>query len=251
MLIHSFFILQESGVCIYDRNFSEQFKFEINLITPFFSALFSFSQKVVSKKIEVLEMGDLRFVFKKEKGYIFVILSSSKENLLFLNSRLDNIINLFFKMKPQLMNDFEEKGIENTKFDEFVDSLMYGKDEVYEIKSRGLYDKVIEYLKEMKVKKEIKGSALLTTKGTIIYSSLTNDLLMRVMKELEIRYMTGTFDVPELFYTLGNGEKVCERMVTYKNFISLLLVLQFDSETQLGMVDYRTEVVAEKLKSFL
>ena len=63
--------------------------------------------------------------------------------------------------------------------------------------------------------------------------------------------MTGTFDVPELFYTLGNNQKVCERVIYYRNFINLLLIVQFPPNTQLGMVDYETETIAEKLKTFM
>ncbi len=87
--------------------------------------------------------------------------------------------------------------------------------------------------------------------GTTIYSSLTQELLPRVMKELEIRYLTGTFDVPQLLYTLANNQKVCERVVSYRNFINLLLVVQFGSEVNLRLVDYNTESIAEKLKTFM
>ncbi len=87
--------------------------------------------------------------------------------------------------------------------------------------------------------------------GTTIYSSLTQELLPRVMKELEIRYLTGTFDVPQLLYTLANNQKVCERVVSYRNFINLLLVVHFGSEVNLGLVDYNTESIAEKLKTFM
>ena len=82
MIIHSLFILEEGGVCFYNRNYSEILKdLKVDLITPFFSAIFTFSQKVVERKLEVLEMSDMRFVFTKERGYIFVILSDTQENL--------------------------------------------------------------------------------------------------------------------------------------------------------------------------
>ena len=68
MLIHALFILQEGGVCIYHRFFSDEFKdLQVDLITPFISAIMTFSEKVISKKLEVLEMGEMRFVIRKEK----------------------------------------------------------------------------------------------------------------------------------------------------------------------------------------
>lgn len=252
MDIYSLFILEDSGVCFYHKTFSDQFKdLNVDLITPFFSAIFTFAQQAINRRLEVLEMGDMRFVFKKEKGYIFVILASSKMNLLFLKTRLEKINNIFFMFFDQLFDKNRTKFIENQKFDNLIEMLIYGKDELQKVEKSGMYQKIVDYFRELISKREIAGAALLTTKGALIYSSVPRVLLQRIMKELEIRFMTGTFDVPELFYTQSNGKKVSERIITYKNFISLLLVVQFPSNNQLGMVDYTTETIVEKLKSFL
>ena len=252
MDIYSLFILEDSGVCFYHKTFSEEIKnLNVDLITPFFSAIFTFSQQVVDRRLEVLEMGDLRFVFKKEKGYIFVIMAASKMNLLFLKTRLEKINNIFFMFYEQLFDKKSRKYIKNQKFDNLIEMLIYGKDELQKVEKSGMYQKIVDYFRELISKREIIGAALLTTKGALIYSSVSRVLLQRIMKELEIRFMTGTFDVPELFYTQANGKKVSERIITYKNFISLLLVVQFPSNNQLGMVDYTTETIVEKLKSFL
>ncbi len=250
MNIHSLFILRESGICIYHRSYSNQLKdLQINLITPFFSAIFSFSQKVVSKKLEVLEMSDLRFVFKKEKGFIFTILSDSSQNLLFLNSRLQRVSELFFRNYDSIKSDIDVIAIENSQFDKLVDSLVYGEDEVSQIKRYGSYNKITNYFTDLGSDPEIMGVALLTNTGTLIYSSLTEELLLRAMRELEIRYMSGMFDLPEMFYTLGNGQKVCELIINYSNFINLLLIIHFSEDTPLGYASYMSETIVEKLKS--
>ena len=252
MDIFSLFILEESGVCLYHKNFSDETKdLNIDLITPFFSAIFTFSQKVVDRRLEVLEMGDIRFVFKKERGYIFVILASSQMNLLFLNTRLDNIKKLFFQFYNELFDEKSYRFNASEKYDNLIDMVIYGRDEKQKVEKSGIYQKIINYFKDLISKREIIGAALLTTKGALIYSSVSSDLLQRIMKELEIRFTTGTFDVPELFYTLPDGKKVCEKIITYKNFISLLLVVQFPSSYKLGMVDYTTETIVETLKNFL
>lgn len=251
MEIHSLFILQEGGACIYQKHFSDQFKgVETDLITPFFSAILSFSERVVSKKLEVLEMSDLRFVFKKEKGYVFCLVSDEAENYLFINSRLELIINVFFRNHAdQITNDCEL--FEDIDFENRVKNIINGKSETKQIQNYAGYTKLIEYFSSLISQKELVGAAIVTTRGTIIYSSLTENVLFRSMRELEIRYMSGTFDLPELFYTLGNGQKVCERVVSYKNFINLLVILQFDKEAQLGMVDYSADTIANKLKNLL
>jgi hypothetical protein len=256
MKIYSLFILQEGGVCLYNRSFSDEFKdLQTDLITPFISAILSFSESVIDKKLEVLELSDLRFVLRKEKDFIFVILSDSSENLLFINSRLEKVIKLFFEYYNQLAkNGVYEKGceiIEDVEFNSQIDTLIYGQDEVNQMKKHESYKKIINYFTDLDSEKEIIGCALLTSKGAIIYSSLTDDVFLRSMRELEIRYMSGIFDLPELFYTLGNGQKVCERVLPYQNFINLLLILQFNKETTLGMMDFTAESIIEKIKKLL
>ena len=251
MDIYSVFVLEEGGICHYHKEFSDHIKnLNIDLITAFFSAIFTFSQKVVERRLEVLEMGDIRFVFKKERGYIFVILAAWKTNLLFLNTRLDQIKRLFFQF-DELFDKKTCKFTPNEKFENLIEMVIYGRDEIQKVKKSGIYQKVISYFQDLISKREIIGAALLTTKGALIHSSVSKVLLQRIMKELEIRFTKGTFDVPELFYTLANGEKVCERIIVYKNFISLLLVVHYPSNYQLGMVDYTTETIVERLKNFL
>ncbi len=256
MKIHSLFILHSGGVCVYNRNFSDEFKdLQTDLVTPFISAILSFSEQVISKKLEVLELSELRFVIKKEKEFIIVILSDSSENLLFINSRLEKIINLFFQFYNKIVKNGDyEKGcevIEDPNFNNQIDTLIQGEEEVNQLKTHESYKKIINYFTTLSSEQEIIGCALLTSKGSIIYSSLTDDVFLRAMRELEIRYMSGVFDLPELFYTLGNGQKVCERVLSYQNFINLLLIIQFTKNTTLGMMDYSAETIVEKIKSLL
>jgi hypothetical protein len=255
MKIYSLFILQEGGVCLYSKSFSDEFKdLQTNLITPFISAILSFSEKVISKKLKVLELSELRFVLRKERDFIFVIFSDSSENLLYINSRLEKIVVLFFQVYNKIVvNGNYEKGFEiiNTPdFNNQVESLILGIDEINQMNKYDSYKKIIDYFTNLSSEREIVGFALLTSKGAIIYSSLTDDVFLRAMRELEIRYMSGIFDLPELFYTLTNGQKVCEKVLSYQNFINLLLIVQFTKETSLGMMDYTTETIIEKIKSF-
>ena len=255
MIIHSLYILQEGGVCLYNRSFSDEFKdLQTDLVTPFISAILSFSEKVISKKLEVLELSELRFVIKKEKDFIFVF-SDSSENLLFINSRLEKIINIFFQFYNKIVkNGSYEKGcevIEDPNFNSQIDTLIQGEEEVNQMKKHVSYKRIINYFTTLSSEREIIGCALLTSKGSIIYSSLTEDVFIRAMRELEIRYMSGVFDLPQLFYTLGNGQKVCEKVLTYQNFINLLLIVQFAKETTLGMMDYTAETIEEKIKNIL
>lgn len=250
MNIHSFFILKKSGACIYSRNFTDEIEYNVNLITPFFSAIFSFSDKVISRDLEVLEMGGLRFVFEIKDEFIFVLLSDSTVSILFGHTRLEKISDIFFKKFPnkKLIKDYQE--IEDQEFNEMVDSIIEGEDEIF--KERALYKKIINLFKTLIIQNEIIGAAVLSTNGNIIYSSLPNDILLRSLKELEIRFMTGAVELPELFYSLGDGRKVFSKYVKIPwKLDNFLIVLLFEKNVPLGMAELQLQKISKQTKNLI
>ena len=252
MKIHSLFILKKTGVCIYSRNFTKDFdNIEVNLITPFFSAIFSFSEKVISRKTpEILEMRELRFVFKVRDDLIFSILSDSSASLLFVTTRLERISDVFFEEFPDPSKIKDYMQIENSKLDNMIDSIIRGEDEIY--MSKTFYQKAIDMFKELMYENEIIGAALLTTKGNVIYTSLPNEIMVNSLKELEIRYMVGALNLPEMHYTLENGQKVFSKVVDIPwKLDPLLVVVLYDSTVPLGMAEVNLTRVANKITNII
>ena len=252
MKIHSLFILKKTGACIYSRNFTKEFdNIEVNLITPFFSAIFSFSEKVISRKTpEILEMRELRFVFKVREDLIFSILSDSSASLLFVTTRLERISDVFFEEFPDPSKIKDYMQIENSKLDKMIDSIIRGEDEIY--MSKSFYQKAIEMFKELMYENEIIGAALLTTKGNVIYTSLPNEIMVNSLKELEIRYMVGALNLPEMHYTLENGQKVFSKVVDIPwKLDPLLVVVLYDSTVPLGMAEVNLTRVANKITNII
>jgi predicted regulator of Ras-like GTPase activity (Roadblock/LC7/MglB family) len=216
------------------------------MISSFFSAIFSFSDKVVSRRLEVLEMGDLRFSFRSEGDFIFTILSDLSVSILFLRTRLERIAKIFHDKFPDPKNVKDYEQIDDPEFDEKVESIITGEAERF--KEKDLYKKVIELFKDFQMQNEIIGAAILSTEGNIIYSSLPNDILIRSLKELEIRFKTGVVDLPELFYSLGNGQKVFSKMVEMPQKLGdFLIVLLFEKGVPLGMAELQLNKVGEKI----
>jgi hypothetical protein len=248
MKIHSLFILKKTGICIYSRNFTNDFEnLEVNLITPFFSAIFSFSENVIMKKTpEILEMSELRFVFKIQDDLIFTILSDSSASLLFVNSRLSRIIDEFLDLFPDLSQIKDYQHIEEPKFDEVVDSLITGEEEIY--LSKVFFQKVIDIFKELMYENEIVGAALLSTKGNVIYTSLPNEILVNSLKELEIRYMVGAIILPEMYSRLENGQKVVSKIIDIPwKLDPLLIVILYESSVPLGMAEVNLDKIADRI----
>lgn len=252
MKIHSLFILKKSGVCIYSRNFTKDFEhIEVNLITPFFSAIFSFSETVIYRKTpEILEMRELRFVFKVQEDLIFSILSDSSASLLFVTTRLERITDVFFEEFPDPSKIKDYMQIENPKLDKIIDSIIRGEDEIY--MSKTFYTKAINVFKELIYENEIIGAALLTTKGNVIYTSLPNEIMVNSMKELEIRFMVGALNLPEMYYSLDNGQKVFSKVIDIPwKLDPLLCVVLYDSTVPLGMAELNLQKVANKITNII
>lgn len=255
MKIHSLFIIKESGICTYTRRFTDQaINYDIDLITPFLSAIFTFSDSLLSKEIEVLEMSGLKFNFKKENGYIFTLLSDSNENNRFISSCFLKIITAFlnFCKSCEMVSEYEV--IKNQDLDEAIDYIINGEEEFRKFSRHGLFSKLSEQFHDLIHKHEIRGAAILSTKGHVLYTSLSEDILTRSMKELDINFtlsnLGDVFDLPEILYTLDNGQKVCERLIRLEEFeLEFLVIIQFASSNNLGMVDWSTELITTAIQN--
>ncbi|MFW9950061.1 MAG: hypothetical protein ACFFKA_08045 [Candidatus Thorarchaeota archaeon] len=250
MNIHSLFILNKTGSCIYSRNITKDFEsIEPNLITPFFSAIFTFSENVIMKQTpEVIEMGGFRIVFKVKGTYIFAILSDSTASLLFINSRLESIIESFEDFLQT--NEIEEyQEIENEGFDSRIDAIIAGKEEMEY--SQALYRKIIEYIKELMQGDEIIGVALFSINGNIIFSSLPHEILLSSLRELEIRYMVAN-EFTMTFYTLENEQKVFSKIIEIPwKLDPLLLVVLFESKVPLGMAELNLDRIVKTIQNII
>lgn len=250
MKIHSLFILSRTGQCVYSRNFSEDFKnIEPNLITPFFSAIFSFSENVISQKTpEVLEMGGFRFVFQIKEEFIYTILSDSSMSLLFVKSRLKTIAKVFedFLKKNKIEDD---EIIQNSKFDDRIDGIITGEEEI--TNSKVLYKKIVDLIKNLVFENEILGAALFAINGKVIYTSLPQDILLSSIKELEIRFMVAN-EFEETFYSLENEQRVFSKRVRIPwKLEPLLIVVLFDAGVPTGMAEVNLDKIVKNIENII
>ncbi|NVM18445.1 MAG: hypothetical protein HWN80_12075 [Candidatus Lokiarchaeota archaeon] len=250
MKIHSLFILNKAGACLYSRNITSDFEnIEPNLITPFFSAIFSFSESVISKETpEILEMGGFRIAFKVEGDYIYAILANTSASLLFIESRLISIVQVF---KDFLENNKVEsyEVIENPEFDDKIDSIITGDEEL--VSSQPLYKKIIDLFNRLTLENEILGAALFSINGKVIFSSLPNEILLSSLKELEIRHIVAN-EYAMTFYSLENDQKVFSRIINIPwKLDPLLIVILYESSVPLGMAEVNLEKITKAIQNII
>ena len=250
MIIHSLFILKNTGACIYSRNITSDFdNIEPNLITPFFSALFSFSASVISKQTpEILEMGGFRIAFKVKGEFIYAILADSTASLLFIKSRLVSIVDVFEEfLENNEVEDCQE--IVSNEFDSKIDSIITGEDEL--IGNQPLYRKIIDFIKRLMLENEILGAALFTINGKVIYTSLPHNILLSSLKELELRHMMAN-EFKLTFVSLDNGQKVFTRKIDIPwKLDPLLFVVLFESSVPLGMAEVNLDKLIKTIENIL
>ncbi len=252
MKIHSLLILNSTGTCLYSKNFTKEFQnLDINLITPFFSALFSFAENTLSRKLEELEMGGLRLLFKIEEEFVFILFTDASVSLLFAKTRIEKIKESFHRIYDELEDELKGyQEIESQELDSLVAAIITGAEEIF--KSQSFYEKVIGMFKNLVFENEILGAALLSTKGNIIYSSLPDDILLGAVKELEIRFMTGALNLPEMYYSLENRQKVFSKIIEHKKSgLHLFLVIMFESSVPLGMATIKLDSITKQMITLL
>jgi len=250
MKIHSLFILNKAGACLYSRNITSDFdNIEPNLITPFFSAIFSFSESVISKETpEILEMGGFRIAFKVEGDHIYAILADTSASLLFIESRLTSIVQEF---KEFLENNKVEsyEMIKNSEFDSKIESIITGEEEL--VSSQPLYKKIIDLFNVLMLKNEILGAALFSINGKVIFSSLPYKILLSSLKELEIRHIVAN-EYTLTFYSLENGEKVFSRIINIPwKLDPLLIVVLYESTVPLGMAEVNLDKMTKTIQNII
>ena len=261
--IHSLFILRDTGICIYNRNFTSKFeKVDIDLVTNFFAAFFSFAEEVTSEKMESLEMVNVNLLFISSKDFlenptqnlIFCLLADIDENKVFLRNNLIMVMTQFYniyedlvparvKGTPKTVWDAKKEYlvIKSNELDTAVDSIMSGE---WEIDSyEGYYKDVENYLHELISEDEILGAALLFVTGNSINFSLSQKLFRRALKELEIRLQLGYSNLPLMIHVLEDGCKVFTKEIVNREF----LILHFDSSIPLGMCDITSNKIADHI----
>lgn len=250
MKIHSLLILDKSGICVYNRNFTETFQnLDINLVTPFLSALFSFAEKTLSRNLDELEMSGLRFMFSIMEEHVFVLVADTSVNLIFGDSRLEEIMELFYDYKTH--SDFSRiKQIDDENFDEKIDSIISGQEELF--KNKKFFENVIELFKGQIWENEIAAASMISIKGSIIYSSLPEEVLLRSIREFELRFMTGAMNLPEMYYSMENGQKVFSKIINHpRSGNDFFVVILYESNIPLGLAQLKLESITEEIEKML
>lgn len=274
--VHSFFILLNTGICIYSRDFTKRLKkVDTYLLSALLSALFSFSKEITSKQLDVIEMFDLKLAFKRKRKFIFVIISDETVSQIFLFDCLERISSHFLYFYEKLGSSRDYEVIKDKKVDLIVDSIAKGLIDPLFYRSP---QKIENYFKNLIMDNEIIGAAMLSITGRIYYSSLPKKILINSLKELENiskEVLNEVYEVYEVLEkrrsvktireiikrgypkvsisVLKNGQKIFSKQVSHKKLLSrnYIIIILYDSKVKLGIAELSLMKIAKNIKKLL
>lgn len=254
MKIHNLFVLKKTGVPVYQRRFTDKLEnVDFNLLSSFFSAILDFSSAVVRKDVDVLDMGELRFFFKRHEDLIYILIADVTASSLLARDRLKLVRKAFTSRFSKEELACSDCVVEDVAIDHEVDTIVTLRDTAVELddlfkqqahKLEGVFEAEIH-------EGEIRAGALLSLQGDIFYSSLPADVLHTALKELEVRIKTETstegVELPKFIWQTESRMIFSQCIYSERFRTPFFVVLLFDATTSLGMADFALETIVAKL----
>ncbi|MFX1409640.1 MAG: hypothetical protein ACFFA6_04760 [Promethearchaeota archaeon] len=243
--IHNLFIFNKSGICFYGKSFTNYYTMEKNLVSPFITALMSFSKEMIGKKFKTIDMGDIKLAIFEKRSLYYSVLCDSIENVILL----DEIIS---KINVQLLNYVNKKKFNITAEIVYDSELNRTIDDIIKDTFSNEFDlkneeNIIEYLKDLTLNDEIDGAILLTDRGKLLYSSLNKIELKNFLKEVDFRVKICNNSILKMFYTFKNKKFIFSEYVNECYFV----ILVFDSKIKFGMAEFILRKVVKSIKTLL
>jgi hypothetical protein len=250
MKFHSICVMRQDGTPIYYHHFSEMLQgVELTLLSSFFGAIIQFSTNLVKKPLNVLEVGDLRFVFWRNKELIFIVIAENTISFIMIEDRLRHIAKELFSLVDVEKCQTMQYLIENPELDKKLEIILDFKE------SDTNYVEAIKKIFEAEQKKgDVLGVSLFSLKGELAYSSFDINDLHTIVKEIEIRMQSDTGFIKgssKFISQIGIKLFVSQIILAKSNNNLYYLTLLFDSNISIGMADLIAEdlvkAVSEKM----
>ncbi|TFG00659.1 MAG: hypothetical protein EU541_01610 [Promethearchaeota archaeon] len=243
--IHYLFIFNRAGICLYGRNFTNQYKMNDQLVSAFCSALITFSMEMVGNNLKKIDFHPVEIVLLQKKGLYYGILIDHKQNMNLLKDYIELIDK---KLRDYILeNDvnIEVENIHDHLIDEFIDNLIMENDASYDKEKEKI---LIEFLKSVITKSDIEGIVLFTNRGKIIYSSINSDNLKTLLDKLDFRIKVSSDNnsIVNLFYSTKK-ELIFSTPINQSYFIGAV----FGIDTPLGIAEYKLKKIIKQILKIL
>ncbi len=240
--IHNLFIFNKSGICFYGKSFTDYYNMEKNLVSPFLTALMSFSKEMIGKKFKTIDMGDIKLAIFEKREIYYGVLCDTIENIILLDEVISKIniklLDYINKNKINITAEIVYDSKLNDTINNIIDDTFSNE---FDLEKEA---KIIEYLKGLTQNDEIDGTILLTNRGKLLYSSLNKIDLRTFLKEVDFRVKICNNSILRMFYTFKNKKFIFSEYVNDSYFV----ILVFDSKIKFGMAEFILSKIVQNIK---
>ncbi|MHA2035447.1 MAG: hypothetical protein ACW98X_03375 [Promethearchaeota archaeon] len=152
--------------------------------------------------------------------------------------------------------NFKVRGYQKVDFEFYKMEFLEGGGEDTEIETddtklslsnKPLFKEIIKLLRSYVDDKEILGSGIFTTDGTVLYSSLPSNTLFSIIKEFEVRSEKKLSSLKKMYLELENNQKICSNYIIIQD-MRFAIVLFFSQIVKLGMGNLYLNDLVKKIK---
>ncbi len=239
--IHYLFVFNRAGICLYSRNFTNQFRLNDNLISAFCSAIISFSQEMVGKKLKTVNMNSVKIIIFQRDIFFYGFLCNIDQDLSIIRRYTNKIDECLRNYVIDNKINTNVECIRDDNINIFIDDLVRKNFTKF---NKNKEIKLLDYLKSLQLKDELEGIVLLTNRDQIIYSSITSIKLKQLLKKLDFRIKIYNNSILRLFFT-------SQKEIIYTEYIdqSYFIILIFDIKTQFGIVEHISRKIIKSINN--
>ncbi|MFX0033835.1 MAG: hypothetical protein ACFE8E_13365 [Candidatus Hodarchaeota archaeon] len=154
-------------------------------------------------------------------------------------------VDKYFKIRGYQLADFEFPKIEY--YQSSLKDETQKEDSNVTLSSSPKFQEIINILRRCVDDREILGSAIFTTEGRVLYTSIPQKTLLDTIREFEIRNEKNVHSVIKMFLELKNQQKVCSENLEIQD-IELILVLVFSELVNFGIANMLLREIVKQLK---
>ncbi len=121
------------------------------------------------------------------------------------------------------------------------------EEHILNLSSLPIFQEIINLLRNYVNNEEILGSALFTSEGKVLYTSLPLSTLHNTIREFEVRNEKNLVQVEKFFLILANKQKIFSQFIDIERF-SLIITLIFSNKIQLGMGDLHLRELKKQIQ---
>ncbi|MHA1300225.1 MAG: hypothetical protein ACTSO9_12460 [Candidatus Helarchaeota archaeon] len=243
-MIQNILILKRSGLSIYEKSFG--ISFDEDLISGFFSAFFSFTQKLWNANFQDILLGQYRILFEwLGEELILVAIFDHNDSIIGVQQKLFEL-KRYLESTPKYNDVIKQDLCDASTFqdlDKTIENIVKKPDIIVTINQ---FTQSRNILKEYMSNNEVLDIALLSIKGRPLFKPKSQEFLDIMIKQIDAfwKFKTKIVDQIILYY---ENRYIILLKIKNPNLDEVIFASLFERNIPIGLSSMIVEDVAKKL----